>query len=65
MSEIKCLLLNASKTYECNVCKNVAYGIFIFFVLISIIGFLIFSFYQAKRELNDPENAIIGAFAGT
>lgn len=23
-----------------------------------------FSFWQANRELNDPENALIGAFAG-
>lgn len=31
-----------------------------------IIGFIIISIlsYQARRDLNDPENAIIGAFAG-
>jgi hypothetical protein len=26
--------------------------------------YLLSQFIQAKRELNDPENAVIGAFAG-
>jgi hypothetical protein len=27
--------------------------------------YLLSQFIQAKRELNDPENAVIGAFAGS
>lgn len=53
--------------YVCVVC--IVYECFMSVFSISLSCYLLsvfylFSFCQAKRELNDPENAIIGAFAG-